>query len=109
MGNNSELKSRLIQAIIETCPNHMKFSAFYISANWHYFSGKKILRFHKKILRFRKSKHYVSENQNITFPQIIASSVSQVIKVLPIVPYEEVEVGLRAGYYLCALKVIIKM
>jgi hypothetical protein len=78
MGNNSELKSRLIQAIIETCPNDLKFSAFYISANWYYFSGKKYYVSIKK--------YYASENQNITFPQIIASSVSQVIKVLPVVP-----------------------
>jgi hypothetical protein len=37
-------------------------------------------------LFIRGKKYYVSENQNIAFSQIIASSVSQVIKVLPVVP-----------------------
>jgi len=37
-------------------------------------------------ITFLEKKYYVSENQNNTFPQIIASSVSQVIKVLPVVP-----------------------
>ena len=58
----------------------------------------------EKILRFRKSKHYVSANYCL-FRQPGNKSIT----CCPLLTNEEVEVGLRAGYYLCALKIIIKM
>jgi hypothetical protein len=54
--------------------------------HWRFTFPQIGITFPEKKYYVSRKKYYISENQNITFPQIIASSVSQVIKVLPVVP-----------------------
>jgi hypothetical protein len=77
---NFPLRAEIFKTLISVKSGEISISAFYISANWHYFSGKlKILRFHKKNIMFPKIKR-------LRFRKIIGYSVSQIIKVLPVVP-----------------------